>query len=230
MAFTYECDFYLQAQRLTPIEKRLPVRLGMLESISEPIQWNRDNFFNSYIEGDSSADYSNVTAYLRYDRVNYQNRIYEAIEDNTGVLPTDSDYWVQVASDFRGARERIKYNCQTLMLEWVLNKWFDANFEQPLSGLDSDFYIVNNARDGETFSVAEESVIDGVYVTSSAPELSSLSDDYVGETASYSIGINFTVYYPVATITSTSDSNYFQMVNLIEKYKTFGATVTYTSY
>jgi hypothetical protein len=230
MAFSYECDFYLQAQRLTPIEKRLPVRLGILESISSAIQWNRDNFFDSYIEGDSAAEHSLITAYVRYDRVNFQNRIYEAIEDNTGIEPTDTDYWVEVVGDFRGARERIKYNCQTLMLEWILNKWFGTTFNQPSTLLDSDFYIVNNSRDADTFSVAEESVIDGVYVTSSTPEFSTLSEDYVGETSSYSGGTNFTVYYPVSLIGLTTDAEYFQMVNLIEKYKVFGATVTYTSY
>jgi hypothetical protein len=231
MAFTYECDFYLQAQRLTPIEKRLPVRLGTLECISEPIQWNRDNFFDSYIEGDSSADWDILTAYSRYDRVNYQNRIYEAIEDNTGFTPTDTDYWVQAVEDFRGARERLKYNCQTLMLEWILNKWFGTNFEQPQNPpVNSDFYIVNNSRDADTFSVAEESVIDGVYVTSSTPEFTSLVEDYVGETSSYAGGTNFTVFYPVSVIVNPTDANYFQMVNLIEQYKVFGATVTYTSY
>jgi hypothetical protein len=230
MAFSYECDFYLQAQRLTPIEKRLPVRLGILESISEPIQWNRDNFFDSYLEGDNSAEHDLITAYVRYDRVRFQNKIYEAVEDNTGIEPDNSEYWVEVVGDFRGATERIKYNCQTLMLEWVLNKWFGTTFNQPSTLLNSDFYIVNHDRDADTFSVAEESVIDGVYVTSSTPEFSELSEDYVGDVSAYAGGINFTVYYPVSVIAFDTDPEYFQMVNLIEQYKVFGASVNYISY
>jgi len=230
MSFSYECDFNLQAQRLTPITKRQAVRLGMLQSIVEPIQWNRDNFFNSYIEGDSATTWSSVTAYLRYDRVNYQNRIYEAIEDNTNKIPTNTEYWVQVVADFRGARERIKYNCQKIMLEWILNKWFAATFRQPSTGLTSDFYIVSNDRDSNTFYTAETSLISAVYSTSSVPEFASLSEDYIGETSINTSGANFTVFYPAATIPSTSDDKYFQMTSLINRYKIYGSTAEYTSY
>lgn len=225
----YEVDFYLQAQRLTPIAKRQDVRLALLESIVEPIQWNRDNFFDEYLEGDSSAAWDVGTHYVRYDRVNYQNRIYECTNDIIAELPTNEDYWVQVVGDFRGAKERIKYNCQKIMLEWILNKWFGATFVQP-GGVNSDFWIESNDRDGEVFYVSETSVLDGVFQSSVVPQFSSLMEDFIGESSVFTAGANFTVNYPVATITSTTTDEYFQMVDLINKYKIAGSTVEYVSY
>lgn len=231
MPFSYEYDVNLAGQRLTPITKRQDVRLAFLQCIAEPIQWARDNFFDSYLEGNSSSEWSNVTAYSRYDRVNYQNRIYECLEDNTGESPTNEDYWVQVVGDFRGAKERIKYNCQTIMLEWVLNKWFATTFRQPSTGLDSDFYIVNNPRDGSTFTVYEDSVNnESEYIASSVFQGTDFVEQWVFEDPQYSFGANFTVYYPVSVIPTTNDDKYYQMTALINKYKLMGSTVDYISY
>jgi hypothetical protein len=230
MSFTYECDFNLQAQRLTPITKRQDVRLGLLESISEAIQWNRDNFFDKYLEGDSAAAWDVGTNYVRYDRVNYQNRIYECTNDIISELPTNTDYWVLVVSDFRGATERIKYNCQKIILEYILNKWFAAAFRQPSTGLDSDFYIVDSVRRADTMTAFNETTVSGVYVASNTFQSPTFTQQWVYEVPAYSSGVNFAVYYPLATIPTTTDDKYYQMVSLINKYKIFGSTVEYISY
>lgn len=230
MSFNYECDFNLQAGRLTPIAKRQDVRLGFMECLSEPIQWNRDNFFDEYLEGDSSAVWDVSTAYSRYDRVNYQNKIYECTNDNTGELPTNTDYWVKVVDDFRGATERIKYNCQKLMMEWVLNKWFSTTFRQPSTGLDSDFYIVNNVRFASPFTVPETTFREGVYVSNAIFESSQRTTKYVKNIPAYMPSQNFTVYYPLSVIANTTDDEYYQMVSLVDKYKLLGSTAAYTGY
>jgi hypothetical protein len=231
MAFNYECDFNLQSRRLTPIAKRQDVRLAMLECISEAIQWNRDNFFDQYIEGDSAAAHNPATAYVKYDRVNYQNKIYECIQDNTGELPTNEDYWVKVVNDFRGVIERIRYNGQKLMLEWILNKWFGTTFVQPnFLGTTSDFYIVANDRFIPSFTVSETPFRSMVYVSSSVFESSSKTRKFIKETPAYTASSNFTVYYPVGTIMSTASNEYYQMVDLVNKYKVIGTTVDYISY
>jgi hypothetical protein len=230
MAFSYECDFYLQAGRLTPIEKRQDVRLGLLESTSSPIQWNRDNFFDGYLEGDSASVWIIATSYSRYDRVNYQNRIYECTNDNTGELPTNTDYWVKVLDDFRGATERIKYNCQKLMIEWVLNKWFGTTFNQPSTLLNSDFYIENNVRFASPFTVPETTFRDGLYVSNAIFESSKNTTKYVKNIPAYLPSQNFTVFYPLSVIANTTDDEYYQMTALINKYKVLGSTAAYTGY
>jgi hypothetical protein len=230
MSFSFDCDFNLQGLRLTPIGKRLDVRLGMIESASEPLQSAHENFFNYYLLGDPSAVWDVSTAYSRYDRVNYQNRIYECTNDNTGELPTGTGYWTQVLVDFRGATERIKYNCQKIMLEWILNKWFGATFRQPSSGADSDFYIEDIQRDGETFTAYIDVEPSGLPIASNVFEGSPFTMQWVFEAPIYDHGANFAVYYPVAVIPTTSDDKYFQMVSLINKYKILGSTVEYISY
>ena len=229
MAWTYDCDYNLQAYRVTPTAKRQDIVLSFNYCNVAPLVWQQGIFFDKYLNGSSYSAYSNVTAYTRGDRVNYQNRVYECTNDTTGNLPIDRNYWYQILGDFRGVTERIKYNCQKLMIEWVLNKWFGTTFNQPSAG-NSDIYIVDNVRDTDTFLVAATSVLDGVFITSETPESAALMDDYIGETPTYSFGANFEVFYPVATITSTTSDEYYQLVNLVNKYKIYGSTVEYTSY
>lgn len=230
MAFNFECDFSLQARRLTPITKRQDVRLDFLTCTSEPLQWNRDNFFNAYLNGDSSAAFNIVTSYSRYDRVNYQNKIYECISPIAGEYPTNESYWVLVSDDFRGATERVKYNCQTIILEWVLNKWFGTTFNQPSTLITSDFWIQSNDREADLFYVSEDTYLDGVYMPSVVPQFSSGAIDYVGDSSVISLPANFTVNYPLATIPLITDDKYYQMVDLINKYKIAGSTVDYIGY
>lgn len=226
----YNYDISLASYRLTPVTKRLDVRLSFLECMGAPLQKARDDFFDNYLTGSNETTWSNVTAYLKYDRVNYQNRIYEAAQDSTGNLPTDRDYWVQVTADFRGATERIKYNCQTIMVEWLLNKWFGTTFRQPAIGSPSDIYIVNNSRDGNTYTSYEDPVVDGVYVNSEGYQLAPLAQAWSFATPNYTFGANFSVHYPIALIPLTTDDKYYQMTSLVNKYKIFGSTVDYISY
>lgn len=229
MAWTYDCDYELQSYRLTPIKRRTEVRLAFQNCIDGQIQWNHDKFFDTYINGSSYAFYSNVTAYVDGDRVNYQNRVYECILASTGNLPTDTTYWVLVANDFRGVVERIKYNCQRLMMEWLLNKWFGSTFNQPGSGT-SDIYITDNDRESSTFTVFQNDLTNGVALSSAVFESANFVNDFVMATPSYAFVANFDVNYPVALIPTITDEKYYQLVNLVEKYKTFGTTVNYISY
>jgi len=229
MAFTYDYNVNLQSYRLTPVVKRQSVRLGFLECTSTPIQRERDVFFNDYLQGNTDPAWDVSTNYVRGDVVNYQNRIYECTNDIITELPTNRDYWVQITADFRGATERIKYNCQTLMITWILNRWFATTFLQPEFG-NSDIYIVNNLRDGDAFVVAEDSTVGGLLNTSYVSETDSEAMAWVGASPSYSFGSNFTVYYPVSLIPTITDEKYYQMTSLVDKYKIFGATADYISY
>ncbi len=230
MAFTYEYDVNLAAYRLTPVTKRQPVRLAILECIAGAIQKERDVFFNNYLQGSNDPLFDIGDSYIRGDVVNYQNRIHECVNDITGELPTNRDYWVQITADFRGATERIKYNFQTIILTWIVNKWFGTTFNQPITLANSDIYIVNNIRDGDAFVVANESIVDGNYNTSYVSESPVGLGSWIGDVPYYSFGPNFTVYYPISLIPDTMNEKYFQLTSLINQYKVFGSTVNYISY
>lgn len=215
--FTYDCDYTLQEYRLTPITKRLPVRLAFLECIGAPVQWNRDLFFDKYIAGADYAAFNIGTSYARYDRVNYQNRIYECINDVTAQLPTNVSYWIQVLSDFRGAQERIKYNCQKLIMEYILNKWFGTTFNQPGGG-NSIYWIETLNRNNGAFTI-HSSGPDSIRVNRS------FQIAFIKSSNVYS-PFDFQVNYPVGI---TSDQ-YNEMTSLVEKYKLSGTTPKYVSY
>lgn len=226
----YAYDINIASYRLTPVTKRLDVRLSFLECIGAPLQRIRDNFFETYLTGSANLAWDISSSYVKYDRVNYQNKIYECLKDTTGSLPTDRSFWVLVTGDFRGAVERIKYNCQTIMLEYILNKWFGTTFRQPAIGVPSDIYIVNNSRDSSLFLISENRTFDGIFIASKIAQQEAQAEEWIGETATYSLGANFTVYYPIALIPTTTDDRYYQMTSLINKYKIFGSTADYISY
>lgn len=219
--FNYDYTVELAAYRLTPVAKRQSVRLGFLDCIALVIQREHDLFFNDYVNGNGDAAYSNVTAYLRYDRVNYQNRIYEARKNNTGVLPADPDYWVQILGDFRGANERLKYNCQKLLMDYMLNKWFGTTFNQPADG-NSDIWIeTTDEIDLSLVMAPVNNVINGMGPTGFG--ISGMGPSHLFVTA------NFIVHYPLSVIPDSSDQ-YNQLVSLVNKYKLFGSTPSYQSY
>lgn len=221
MGFSYEYTVNLATYRLTPVAKRLPVRLAFLECSAIVIQKRRDLFFNDYLQGNNSAAWSSVTAYSRYDQVNYQNRIYECRADNTNNLPTDPAFWTQILGDFRGANERLKYNDQKLIMDYLLNKWFGTTFKQPADG-NSDIWI-------ETTDEIDNSLV-------MAPNNNSIAFMPTVNFPLYGMGpshifavTNFIVHYPLAVIPDSSEQ-YNQLTFLTNKYKLFGSTPGYQSY
>jgi hypothetical protein len=223
----YDQDFEQIGAQLTPPDKRLPKFTAWIFSLMNPMQWNTDLFFIDYRLGSSAILYSGATAYALGDRVKYNNKIYECILATTGNLPTDETCWILVLNDFRGATERVNYNGQKLSLEWILNKWFDTAFVQPVFSplsANSDFYINELTTDDDSFLISLDSSTGPSYIG-----LDNFSEDFIG--LSYvAVVNNFTVNYPLSVIPSTSNSKYKEMVSLVNQYKLYGTLVTYTGY
>lgn len=220
--FNYDYNVQLATYRLTPVAKRQDVRLGFIDCISLVIERERDLFFNDYVQGNSDSKWDISTTYSRYDRVNYQNKIYECLQPNTGNLPTDTSYWVLVLGDFRGANERLKYNCQKILMDYMLNKWFGTVFRQPVDG-NSDIWIETTDEIDESLVIAPSAIpITGMGTIGFS--LSGMGPSHLFVTQ------NFIVHYPVSIITSTTGGLYKQMASLVNKYKLFGSTPSYQSY
>lgn len=220
--FNYDYNVQLATYRLTPVAKRQGVRLGFIDCVSLVIERERDLFFNDYVQGNNDSKWDISTAYSRYDRVNYQNKIYECLQPVTGNLPADTSYWVLVLGDFRGANERLKYNCQKILIDYMLNKWFGTVFRQPADG-NSDIWIETTDEIGSAF------VMEPITATPSMMFPSEFNLSFMGLAGSF-VTQNFIVHYPVSVITSTSGDLYKQMVSLVNKYKLFGSTPSYQSY
>lgn len=222
----YDINFSSRFNRLLPIKKRKPKFLALGTSLTYPLQWARDLMFNGYANGDViSPDYNGGTSYSKGDRVRYLNAIYEVFNTppSSGYVPTDTNYWIKIQDDWRGARERLKYNGQHLVLEYILNRWFGTAFRQPAVG-NSDIYIDELITDDGSFLIgADESD------TAMIAALESFQTDLIP--ASYTAQIySFQVNYPLSLIPSTSYPKYNEMVALVEKYRMYSTLPTYVGY
>ena len=186
----YNVDMSDVGVKLSPPNKRHPKMMSWIAVLLTPLQWIID-IVRDYKFGSIAPVYDNAITYPKGNKVRYTNRIYEAKESTTGNAPTNQTYWRLVIDDFRGTVQRVKFNGQLLVLEFILNQWFDTNFVQPNEDEDpSEIYIVNNKTDDNSALVGEDS---GFWVG----EHDYLADDFVGEDYN-PVAAHFTVYYPSA--------------------------------
>ena len=109
----------------TPIKYRLPKWLAWMYSLLYPIEWLRSNFFNEYVNGSYYQQYTDSLGWATNAKViGSDNAVYQALQPvpvGPGYDPITGaqGYWVQIASDFRGAIERSLYNAEKLKLEFT---------------------------------------------------------------------------------------------------------------
>lgn len=218
----YDVNYADLFRLLLPPDKREPNNLAWAASLMAPLQWAHDNFFTGYLDGSTTAQYNNLTAYVQFDEVRYNNRIYQCIEDSTGNLPTNESYWIEVNADFRGARQRIRYNGQKLVLEYILNKWFGTTFISKLVDdvTKSVVYIENTLSNTNNFFVSEISPN-----TSFVASYSEIQESFVPEVSNVDAA-DFKVYYPV----SFTANQVIQLKAITEKYKLYGTKASYQPY
>lgn len=217
----YDVDYSEVFKQLLPPDKREPENLAWGESLVKPIQWNHDNFFTEFLGGSTALDYDTGTSYAVFQEVRYNNQIYQCIKESTGNAPTNTTYWVLVNKDFRGARQRVKYNGQKLVLEYILNKWFGTTFiAQPKTTGPLSVFRVVNVITSSGFFVKQSSPN-----TSFAFSYSEIQENFVPETSSVNT-TNFKIQYP----NWVTANQIIQMKAIVEKFKLYGTTVAYESY
>lgn len=140
------------AVNFIPPKKRLPIYKAWVKTLLKPLQVLYDTMFGTYKDGNSAADYSNVTSYSVGDQVKYTDKaIYQCWVSSTGNLPTDTAYWFKIQDKFVGIEPRCKYNAQHLLFEWALNEWFGTTFVNTPGA--SDIYIDAATADTGAFYV-----------------------------------------------------------------------------
>lgn len=129
----YDIDYTQLVNNLIPQTRRKTRFVSWLYALLTPQKYVSDIFFNEYTNGSSAPFYSGfVSLYPKGSRVNFYGAIYEAkINVSSGHYPTDTNYWTQITSDFRGVNERVRYSSQKITLEYVLNHWYNTNWLQP---------------------------------------------------------------------------------------------------
>lgn len=172
----YDFDINTNAVELLPPDKRKFSNIRLLWSLLSPMQWIRDLVFGSYYEGSNAPAYTAGT-YDYMAQVIYDRKIYMSLFDGNTDLPTTSK-WMLIQDNFIGVKERILYNAEKLVFEYLLNKEYGTTFRQP--PLQSDIFINNLAA-----------VPDGFLVGETEPYCSSVGQT----TSSDAIGYNWTFVY-----------------------------------
>lgn len=197
MASIYDINFTLQSENLLPPDKRKAKTKSFMAGFVVALQLIRDRFFTSYADGFTGNVWDVSLPYSVGDTVRYIDKaVYECIVATApGDLPTDINYWVKIQDNWIGLRERLRYNSRKLLLEYILNKWFDvAVFPAP------QIYITNNTVFGNTFLLGQTGP------TSSTMADNSLSQQYFLSLAPTFNTNCFTIFVPVLVFNALDPS------------------------
>lgn len=180
-------------EMLYPPILRKAIQLAWGAVIEFPMQWLHNAIFTNYTNGATDPTYSNVTAYVKGDRVIFTNRgQYEAIVATTGNDPTDTAFWIKVNDNYTGIRERAVWNSQKIIFEDSLNK----NFQTTGIFINNNIKIINSFLMGNTGELS-----------SLMPNDSINQIDYMGNTFTPSTIGDYTIFVPLAKFNSLAGNN-----------------------
>ena len=221
----YDIDFNLQANNLEVPIRRLDKFKAFMKSLVKPLQWLRDLFFTDYVGGVKYSAYSNVTTYSYGDRITYVDRSnYEYINATatSGNLPTDTSYWIKIQDVYLGLTERSKYSSAKIILERVLNTYFNTTpTTAPLIYIQTNMVLANNFI---VYPIASSSTS---YVFSGFTNQKYYVFDFSYSNNPYC----FTIFIPIAlanaltsetpdVVPNISDNRASIIMNLVDKYNT----------
>lgn len=137
MANIFDIDYGLTWEFNYPPKLRKPKALAWGRTLTRPMQWLRDLVFDDYADGASSTytTYSSLSAYTAGQRV-FDNpnvngwvrrSVFENLTGSTGVGVQNTNNWLKVLDNYRGARERVRDNAQIMVFESALNRHFQTS-------------------------------------------------------------------------------------------------------
>lgn len=222
-------DINYVEEKLIPPLLRTPIRLDWLKTLTAPIQKKYNDIYSieSFVRSFSVSKWSVLTAYTVGVRVRYGVAVWECLIANTGVDPTsDTVTWFQIAQDFVGVDERIKFSSQHMVFQYVLNRYLNTTaYTVP------KIYTLTNTIDTNGFYLGTDG--DGSFgeLGDNTGSVTN-QNDFLG--TSYSLNqYAFTVYVPAALFLTLGNStaNREQTVrNVVDKYRLAGITYSVTTY
>lgn len=203
----YSDDEGQVSKDLLPPFRRLPKWLSWLLSLLTPQQWLNDLAFTSYYGGSAAASWVTSTTYNYGDRVKYIDySVYESVNTSAFVSTvgppadlynpvTGTGNWIRVLDTFVGVGERVRYTGQKLMVEYILNYYFQVGtIAIPWMGAShvNQIYIDN----GDRVTAFWLSNGGAGSLTSFMANNSLFQQYFLGNTNV--IGGNFTIFVPAA--------------------------------
>src|ERR1035437_10379486 len=239
----YAQDESLIAQSLLPPQKRLTNWIAWLTVQLTSNQWLRDLIFKDYYGGSISPLWATGNPYNYGDRARYtDNSIYEVININglapfSGDPPLNPSDWIKVLDTWIGVAERVRYTGQLIVLEYLLNKYFNVGAPGlPFTGAShvNQIYISKNYVNSTDFWMP----LDSVNAISFMPLASKFATSFMPLTTSTLNANAFTIYVPNASIAginamipaSSADTYKTLITNIVNNYVRAGRTFSITNY
>jgi hypothetical protein len=146
--------------------------------------------FTYYADGFLGLRWDSSTAYVPGDIVRHNRIVYECIKSHTNIPPDNPTCWVKIQDNYIGVRERIKYNSQKVIFEFLLNKHFEIPSASP------QIYITNIDSGAAQFMMGRASATSSTLARDSEYQQYFLGRVYT--TQKY----NFAIYVPIAVFTA----------------------------
>lgn len=219
----YGFDTNFISEKLTPGKLRRPRRLAWLRTLLYPLQVKFIDIFTYYRLGASYGNWSKIPTYAAGTRKRYGMSIYEALRSTVAEAPPYSPTaWLLIQKNWIGAEERLKYNGQKIVFEFLLNKIFPNTFNT------NQIYILTVATDSNAFWVGDDASgkLNGTAGVDGSQQY------FVG--TSYTVGYyNFTINVPLALFNDLGATN-IERENTIravaDKYRIAGMLYNVVSY
>lgn len=218
MPTIYAYDTAYTSEKNTPGKLRQPKRLAWLRVLLYPLQKRFIDTFNYYRLGQTAPTWNKIPTYTVGYRVRFGISIWEAIEVNTFKPPPEwPEYWILVQPDWIGCEERIKYNSQIMVYEYLMNKRFPNTYNT------NRIWISTNTTDSSAFWVGS---LGGEKTTSYAATKVN-QNNFIGLLSSgYTVGYyNFTINVPLALFNSLGANDTIRenvIRSVADKYKLAG--------
>lgn len=213
----FDINFDQQAQDLLPPDKRSNENVGFLRGLLKAIQWSRDLILGNYKTGSFAARYASGT-YSAFDQVIYKKSVYYSLTDNNTALPTNPLFWKLIQPNFIGVDERIRFNGQSIVLEYALNKRFGGTFRPPPSLSNSDIYFTKTSLSPYGFRI-------GQTIGSLVGQTN--SSDTIGSSLPFILLNNFTINVLNSLYVQTNDQ---EIRGFVDLYIPISINYTITSY
>ncbi len=230
---------------LSPV-KRKKITLAYLGVFGKVLQYLHDIFFKSYLGGSTVIDWDNSITYIKGQQIKYvDNSVYEALTGVPANTPPTIDniypngvYWLKIQNIWIGATERTLYNGQLIMLELIMNKYFDVeDYSFPWKGAShiTQMWISRATSINNTMWMGQLSVYSQ---QSYMAQSSKNAKNFMPQVATTSNDSRFTIHVPVAVyaaITATipagsADTAEALIRALVDKYIRAGRNYTIIQY
>ena len=225
----YNIDYNGVVQNLLPPFLRKPIWSAWLNSMVKPIQWCRnilfDNWYESYIYTYVNYQLAFFTIIDAYTLCRFQdNSVWITLVDNVDAIAFDPTkgkttdlsgnvIWYKVLSDCIGFRERLSYNNQKIIFEFLLNRYFN-----PLNY--NDLIYIDTMQINYMFEIGETyvNILDSVVIAETDDD----SVFYISETDDENLLYNFIIWVPLQ-ISIDMGINYKAIISSIaDKYNYYG--------